>query len=642
MKFIKKITSMLMIAAAAFAASCSDAITEDSADVVASSDREITFSVNLPATRGTVLTNETFDSFKIYVVYESGSYTTRTMSVNSNGLWVLSSPLTMPSEGSITFYAASEGEGIAYSDGGITYTMSTDVADQPSLVMAEPITLTQESDLNVAFSFDYALAAVGFKTGEGDYTLTGVDIAGFYTSATIGYDGTYTLGGYTETAYTAAPVDNDDANFFMIPTQDMSGATLNAYFTYYEDDKAVDSYTKNVTLTANEDLETAGMVYTYAVESKSYVAPDYITPGEEYENNDGTYELEDMIVGDDQEIDVVSNSTLTWASSKESVATVDSDGKVTAIGGGTATITATSSTDGVVVEFEVTVYDPIIGLSLSATSLSLTVGEDTSTFTATATYDATNNPEGYTVSYSSASTSIATVSTSGVVTPVAAGSAVISATVTGSVSGRIYSTSYTVAVAAGAKFNYNLIFAGDYINSSGTVLSSSSGAIGMVYYVNASEGYALLVSPTCSSQYYWASTTTTKFGATNTECGYYNGSTKYSGTAIGDITSAYAINKVWTLGTLSAFIDATDETKGHWYLPANQELAKMRTSSTLWTKIMTYTGTTGYNTFWSSTEASASNAYMTFNDINSSDYSSYSKQYSSLWPTRGLFRVMKF
>ena len=62
--------------------------------------------------------------------------------------------------------------------------------------------------------------------------------------------------------------------------------------------------------------------------------------------------------------------TVTWESDNKAVATVDKDGKVTAIAEGTATITATSDmVKEVVAECAVTVSVPVIGVTISETLL---------------------------------------------------------------------------------------------------------------------------------------------------------------------------------------------------------------------------------------------------------------------------------
>ena len=121
--------------------------------------------------------------------------------------------------------------------------------------------------------------------------------------------------------------------------------------------------------------------------------------------------------------DNATNKSVTWSSSKESVATVD-NGTVTAVGEGTTTITVTTADGGKTAKCEV-IVNPIkvTGVSLDKLTLSLNVGE-TSTLNANVTpTDATNKN----VTWTTTNSSIATVS-NGVVTAVGVGSATIKVT----------------------------------------------------------------------------------------------------------------------------------------------------------------------------------------------------------------------
>ena len=114
------------------------------------------------------------------------------------------------------------------------------------------------------------------------------------------------------------------------------------------------------------------------------------------------------------------NKTIIWDSRDASVASVDGDGKVTALAGGTTVITAMAS--GKVASCTVTVSVPVESLSLDQTSV--TLGENES-ITLTATVgpaDATDK----TVTWSSSNPAIATVE-DGKVTAIKEGSATITA-----------------------------------------------------------------------------------------------------------------------------------------------------------------------------------------------------------------------
>lgn len=125
----------------------------------------------------------------------------------------------------------------------------------------------------------------------------------------------------------------------------------------------------------------------------------------------------------------VANPSVTWRSSDEGVATVSSSGLVTARTPGTATITAASG--GVEGTASVTVVPPgVSNVVVSPGSLELDPNE-TRQFTVTATDvngQVVSNPQ---VGWSSSNQSVATVSSSGVVTAKAAGTTTIRATVGG-------------------------------------------------------------------------------------------------------------------------------------------------------------------------------------------------------------------
>ena len=123
---------------------------------------------------------------------------------------------------------------------------------------------------------------------------------------------------------------------------------------------------------------------------------------------------------------------LTWSSSDESVATVDTNGKVTAVSNGTANITVTAKTtdskNSVSATSVVTVTAPTVvpltGISISDSSAELAVGTEKQLTVIFAPENTTEK----TISWSSTDTNIATVDENGKITALAKGSATITAT----------------------------------------------------------------------------------------------------------------------------------------------------------------------------------------------------------------------
>ncbi len=122
-----------------------------------------------------------------------------------------------------------------------------------------------------------------------------------------------------------------------------------------------------------------------------------------------------------------SNPAVTWTSSNTSVATVSSEGLVTAVSPGNAIITATT-TDGSNLSATCSLFVKqniiyVTSISLDKTSATITEGEDLQLMATVLPEDATNK----TVTWNSSNSSVATVSTDGLVTAKSPGSAIITA-----------------------------------------------------------------------------------------------------------------------------------------------------------------------------------------------------------------------
>ena len=118
--------------------------------------------------------------------------------------------------------------------------------------------------------------------------------------------------------------------------------------------------------------------------------------------------------------------TVTWASDNIDVATVSSKGLVKAVEEGSATITCRATDgSGVIATCKITVKKPVppIGIIISPSSMNINIGD-----TKTISYSLTPTDATTTVTWKSDNTSIATVSSSGLVKGIAEGKTTIRAT----------------------------------------------------------------------------------------------------------------------------------------------------------------------------------------------------------------------
>lgn len=121
----------------------------------------------------------------------------------------------------------------------------------------------------------------------------------------------------------------------------------------------------------------------------------------------------------------VTDRVVSWSSSNSAVASVNATGLVTGVSGGSATITATS--EGVSGSASVTVNDPVATVTVQPPDDTILVGQNV-TLSATLKDASGTVLTGRTVTWSTSNASVATVTSAGVVTGAAAGSATITAT----------------------------------------------------------------------------------------------------------------------------------------------------------------------------------------------------------------------
>lgn len=120
--------------------------------------------------------------------------------------------------------------------------------------------------------------------------------------------------------------------------------------------------------------------------------------------------------------DDVTDPTVTWSSSNASVAAVSSDGTVSAVGAGTATVTAKIDNAESVCTVTVPLYVPVTAITLSEPERYMKQGSSAS-FTATVSPSNTTEK----IAWSSSNPSVATVDANGKVTAVSAGEVTVTA-----------------------------------------------------------------------------------------------------------------------------------------------------------------------------------------------------------------------
>ena len=211
---------------------------------------------------------------------------------------------------------------------------------------------------------------------------------------------------------------------------DASGATLDRVVTWTSDHPEIASVTDagvltatspgTATITAQSEGKSGTAIITV---SRASVASLGITPG-----------TASLVVGDavalvatpkDASGTVLTDRTVTWSSSAPGVATVSSTGVVAGVAPGSATITATS--EGVSATATVVVsLVPVGSVAVLPSTASVTAGQ-TVALSATVRDTAGRVVTDRIVSWTSSDTHVAIVSATGVVTGVAAGTAVITA-----------------------------------------------------------------------------------------------------------------------------------------------------------------------------------------------------------------------
>ncbi len=265
--------------------------------------------------------------------------------------------------------------------------------------------------------------------------ITKIEVYGYANPTTVDVTGvslnkttaTLTVGDTETLTATVSPDDATDKTVTWLSSDTAVATVENGVVT------AVGSGSANITVTTTDGSKMASCAVTVNAATPSVVnvtgveinkTSTTLTVG-------GTETLTATVSPDD-----ATDKSVKWSSDNTSVATVDANGKVTAVAEGTATITVTATngtentsddktaTCAVTVNAATPSVVNVTGVEINKTSTTLTVG-GTETLTATVSPDDATDKS---VMWSSDNTSVATVDANGKVTAVAAGTATITVT----------------------------------------------------------------------------------------------------------------------------------------------------------------------------------------------------------------------
>jgi len=316
-----------------------------------------------------------------------------------------------------------------------------------------------------AKTFKLSTTSYAYNGKEKSPTVTVKDSAGKTLKKNVDYTVTYASGrknvgtykvvvkmkgkysGSKTLTFTIKPTTKTSAELLVGATKSI-GAKSNKSITYKSSDKKVATVSSKGVITAKK----AGTA-TISVTSNKVTQKITVTVKTPYVKISGT---NSMLLKKSVTLKATSNTSakVTWSSSNKSVAIVSSSGKVTGHKAGTATIYAKITYKGKTYtgKYSITVKNPTI--KLNKTSLTIYVGD-------TFKLKATTSPN-VTVKFKSSNEKVATVSSSGKITPKAKGKTTITAYFT--YGGKTYSKTCKVTV---KKSNFRTLK--NHILSEGTV-----------------------------------------------------------------------------------------------------------------------------------------------------------------------------
>ena len=200
---------------------------------------------------------------------------------------------------------------------------------------------------------------------------------------------------------------------------------------WYSDKEAIASVDQNGTVTANSSGTATITVITNDQSKKAeciVFVPELVVGIELDKTTLSLSEGESYSLTATITPDSATEKTVTWTSSDTSIATVDTDGRVTAVSKGMATITASANdSSGKSASCSVSVIRLVSSITLDKTGITMyrASSDVTETISAIVAPSSANDSS---IEWASSNTSVATVSSLGVITGVCRGNATITAT----------------------------------------------------------------------------------------------------------------------------------------------------------------------------------------------------------------------
>jgi trimeric autotransporter adhesin len=318
---------------------------------------------------------------------------------------------------------------------GQTLQMTATVRDQAgNVVQTGPVAWSSSNTAAATINANGLVSAIA--AGTTTITATSGGVTGSTQVTVVG--GTGTGSGAGVASVTVSPstlaITEGASGTLTATVKDSEGHTLARQVTWSSSNTAVATVspsgvvtgnsagTATITATAEGKSGTAQVTVSKAAVASVTISPTTMTlaPG-------GSGQL--TVTARDQNGTPLTGRTVTFTSSNNAVATVSASGVVTGVTPGSATITAT--VEGKTATAQVTVTSQTVGsVEITPSAPQVCVGNSTQ-LTATVRDAGGNILTGVPVTFSSSNTAVANVSSSGLLTGVAAGSAVITASAGG-------------------------------------------------------------------------------------------------------------------------------------------------------------------------------------------------------------------